>query len=103
MHLLRPQTWRFLTAQGTFPVAFSTMLFEQDFSGGDCVLVSGQRVRFCPVFCGCFLQFRIYRGWLRFFRLALRSAQETLGGEQRSPKSQPHAYFHSLFPCTILL
>jgi hypothetical protein len=69
-------------------MAFRTVFFEQDFSGGDRIFIRGQWVRLSPVFCRRFLKLRINRGWFRFFRLALRGAEKTPAREQQHADSR---------------
>ncbi len=67
------------------------MFFEKNFPGGSRVLVIGQRVPFSAVFCGSFFKLRIHGRWLRFFRLALRGAEETPAGKPQCAESHPQA------------
>jgi hypothetical protein len=67
------------------------MFFEQNFSGGDRVPVGSHRVRLSPVFRGGLLKLRIDRIWRRFFRLALRGAQETQAKKQQGADPRKRA------------
>ena len=65
MDLRNQQTRSFARAFGGIAVAFGTVLFKQNRSGGNGVRIVLQWIRAVPSLFGCLLQFRV-DGWIVF-------------------------------------